>query len=219
MAGARAGRHALRPGADQPRPSPAGAHLPHHRLAGPRHHPLVGPGLRRLRSLARLGAGAGGNRPPQARPQDRHGGGLAALRRHRPAQAQRPPAGGAARPAQAPQGAASRRRQRADGGGVGRPVRPHGDRRRGRGEGLRRPAGGGRLLHPHPARRPGRHRRPERRRQDHAAEPAHRRAAPRLRHRPARHQPGAGHARPAARDARSGSDPAADADRRRAATR
>ncbi len=45
-------------------------------------------GFDAVRSLARPGAGAGGNRAPQAGPQDRDGGGLAALRRHRSAQAQ-----------------------------------------------------------------------------------------------------------------------------------
>ena len=39
--------------------------------------------LRRLRGLARRGAGRGGARPAQARPQDRRRGALAALRRHR----------------------------------------------------------------------------------------------------------------------------------------
>ena len=61
-------------------------------------------GFRGFRSLARRGAGAGGDRPPQARPQDRDGGGLAALRRHRPAQAQ-PEA--ARRPARAARSAAA----------------------------------------------------------------------------------------------------------------
>ena len=45
--------------------------------------------LRRLRGLARRGAGRGGAQPAQARPQDRRRRTLAALRRHRAAKAQR----------------------------------------------------------------------------------------------------------------------------------
>ena len=57
-------------------------------LARPRRHAAARPRLRRLRGLARQGARGGGARPPQARPQDRRRGALAALRRHRAAQAQ-----------------------------------------------------------------------------------------------------------------------------------
>ena len=74
---------------------------------------------------------------------------------------------------------------------------------------LRRPRDRARLFRPHPARRPGRHRRAERRRQDHAAEPADRRAGARCRRGEARHQPRSGDAGPAARHPRSGADPAA----------
>ncbi len=59
--------------------------------------------LRRFRGLARRGAGRGGARAAQARPQDRRRGALAALRRHRAAQAQHAPA---RRPAGAAPGAA-----------------------------------------------------------------------------------------------------------------
>ena len=59
-----------------------------HRLARPRRHAPARPGLRRFEAWRDAGARGGRARPPQARPQDRRGGGLAALRRHRPAQAQ-----------------------------------------------------------------------------------------------------------------------------------
>ena len=49
--------------------------------------------LRRLRGLARPEAGRGGDRPAQARPQNRARGALDALRRDGPAQAQRAPRG------------------------------------------------------------------------------------------------------------------------------
>ena len=68
---------------------------------------------------------------------------------------------------------------------------------------LRRPHDRRRLLDPHPARRPHRHRRAERRRQDHAGQPADRRAAARQRHGPARRQSRDGDARPAPRKPRS----------------
>ena len=47
--------------------------------------------LRPFRGMARHGAGGGGARAAQARPQDRRRGALDALRRHRPAQAQHAP--------------------------------------------------------------------------------------------------------------------------------
>ena len=53
-------------------------------------------GFGAVRGLARRAAGGGGGRPAQARPQDRARGALGALRRHRPAQAQRAPHGRAA---------------------------------------------------------------------------------------------------------------------------
>ena len=74
--------------------------------------------------------------------------------------------------------------------------------------------GGARFVHPHPARRPGRHRRPERRRQDDAAEPADRRAGAGCGRGAARHQPRAGGAGPAPGNAGPGADAGAGADRR-----
>ena len=108
----RAGRNAIGHRADQPRPSPAGTHLARHRLARPRHHPDIGSRFRRLRGVARHRAGAGGKRAAQTRAQDRHGGGLAALWRHRAAQAQPEAARRAARAAQAAEGAARRAKAR-----------------------------------------------------------------------------------------------------------
>ena len=69
---------------------------------------------------------------------------------------------------------------------------------------LRRDADRARLLDSHPARRPHRPRRPERRGQDDAAEDAHRRARARRRPGDARRELADGDARPAARRARSG---------------
>ena len=56
-------------------------------LARPRRHASPRSGLCRVRVLARRRSGAGGTGAPQARPQARRRGGLAALRRHRAAQA------------------------------------------------------------------------------------------------------------------------------------
>jgi ABC transport system ATP-binding/permease protein len=78
-AGARVGRDALRYRVDQPRSPPARAHLTYHDLARPRHHPDPQPGLQAIRALARGDSGAGGGRAAPAWPQDRDGGGLAAL--------------------------------------------------------------------------------------------------------------------------------------------
>ena len=127
VARTRTGRHAVRRRADQSRPPAAGAHLARHRLAGRRHHPHVGPRLCGVRGLARHRAGAGGKRAAQARAQDRHGGGLAALRRHRATQAQPEAAGGPACSAQAAEGAARATGHGAAGGGAGGSVRPAGD--------------------------------------------------------------------------------------------
>ena len=66
-------------------------------------------GFSRVRGLARRGAGRGGARPAQARPQDRQRGALAALRRLRPPQAQRQAARQSARAAR-PAAQLSRRR-------------------------------------------------------------------------------------------------------------
>ncbi len=70
--------------------------------------------------------------------------------------------------------------------GVGGAVRRAGDRGEGHRQELRRARHRQRLLDPHPARRPHRHRRTERQRQDHADQPADRRARARHRHGPAR---------------------------------
>ena len=86
VAGSRAVQPARRPGAHQPRPAPAGNPVPQHRLAGWRRHPPDRPRLQPFRGVAGRGRGANGARPAQAGPADRPRGGLAALRRHRPAQ-------------------------------------------------------------------------------------------------------------------------------------
>jgi hypothetical protein len=52
---------------DQPRPPAARAHLAYHDLARSRHHPDPQRGFQRVRTLARRGAGAGGERAAQAR--------------------------------------------------------------------------------------------------------------------------------------------------------
>ena len=98
MAGARARRPPRRAGDDQPRPALSRQPVAQHGLARPRRDAAARARLRRLRGLARRGAGGGGARPAQARPQDRRRGALAALRRHRAAQAQR---AAARRPARA----------------------------------------------------------------------------------------------------------------------
>ena len=176
-------------------------------------------GFSRVRSLARRGAGGRRARPAQARPQDRQRGALAALRRLRPPQAQRQAArqsACAARPAArlivAPTGNANLAAAEADKSGKlvieAKNI----------GQGLWRPHDRRGLLDPRPARRPHRHRRPERRRQDHADRDADRRQPARQRHDPARRQYRDGDARPAPRKPRPQIDAGRSADRRTAAT-
>ena len=83
---------------DQPRPPLPRQPVAQHRLARSRQHAPHRARLCVVRGLARRGAGRGGARAAQARPQDRRRGALAALRRHRAAQAQHAPARRACRP-------------------------------------------------------------------------------------------------------------------------
>ena len=172
-------------------------------------------GFGALRGLARRAAGRGGGGAAQARPQDRARGALGALRRHRAAQAQRAAHGGPAEPC-ARRGASIART-------AGKAVI---DATEARASGTlvieakgiakafdERPIVAG-FLRPHPARRSHRHRRAQRQRQDHARQPAHRRARARQRHGPARRQPGDGDPRPAPRKPRPRLDPERGADRR-----
>ena len=131
------------------------------------------------------------------------------------AQAQRAPARRLAGAARAAPHLSRRRRQRRHHRRRGGAVRQAGHRGRAHRQELRRPADRQRLLDPHPARRPHRHRRAERQRQDHADQPADRRAAPdsgtvrlgaNLEHR---------HARPASRQPRPAGHRRRGADRRR----
>ena len=79
-------------------------------------------------------------------------------------------------PARNPAHASRRHRQRHDRGERGGAVRRAGDRGEGHRQELRGPRHRRELLHPRAARRPHRHRRPERQRQDHAGRHADRRA-------------------------------------------
>ena len=103
-----------------------------HGLARPRRDAAARAGLRRLRGLARRGAGGGGARPPQARPQDRRRGALAALRRHGAAQAQHAPPRRAAATCASERREQPRRARRRSGSRVSeaRSVRQAGDRGR-----------------------------------------------------------------------------------------
>ena len=167
---------ALRAGADQPRPALPGEALARHRLARSRRHAAHRARLRVIRGVARSGAGGRRERAAQARPQDRRRRALDALRRLGTAQAQRAARRLARRTAQGFPRASRRARQREDRRQRRRPVR----QARGRGEAhfekLRRHADRARLLDPHPAWRPHRSCRAERRGQDHAAQDADRRA-------------------------------------------
>ena len=101
-------------------------------------------------------------RAPQAHAQDRDGGGLAALWRHRAAQAQPEAAGRFACVAQATEGAAGGAGQRADTWKPRSELKWVGTAGRGGGarvEVVRRPRGGAGFLHPYSARRPRRYRR------------------------------------------------------------
>ena len=88
-----------RAGHHQPRPPLPVQSVALDRLARSRPDPADRPRLLGVRGLARRGAGRGRARPAQARPQDRQRGALAALRRHRPPQAQRQAARQSARAA------------------------------------------------------------------------------------------------------------------------
>ena len=92
LAGQRVG-----PRPDQPRPPLPGEPVADHGVARPRQDAAHRHRLSRLRGLARRAAGRGGAGAAQARPQDRARGALGALRRHRPAQAQRAPHGASCR--------------------------------------------------------------------------------------------------------------------------
>ena len=175
-----------------------------HRLARPRQHAPHRARLRRVRGVARRSAGRRRTRAAQARSQDRRRGALAALRRLGAAQAQRQAPSG--RPADAAPDAPrlsqvdrqvpnwSRPRRTSPARWSSRRAaspKRYGDR-----------ADRARFLDAHPARRPRRHHRPERQRQDHADPAADRRAAAGQRHRAARRQYRDGDARPAARKPR-----------------
>ena len=214
MAGGPARRAALRPRPHQPRPPLPGEPVADHGVARPRQDAAHRHRLSRLRGLARRAAGRGGGGPAQARPQDRARGALGPLRRHRPAQAQRAPHGQPAGAARDPPHLSRRRRHGGHGGERSGALGQAGGRGQGHRQGLRRPADRRRFLPPPPARRPPRHRRTQRQRQDHAGQPAHRRACPRQRHRPPRRQRGDGDARPGAREPRSQLDAERGADRR-----
>src|ERR1700731_2584608 len=157
-------------------PPAARAHLAHHDLARPRHHPDPQRGLQGVRALARRDAGAGGGRAAQARPQDRDGGGLAALWRHRTAHPQPEAARRAARAGQGGQGGTYGAGFGPAGGGSGRVVGPAGRGRAGHLQILWRSPGRAGFFGAHSARRPGRARRPQRCRQDDIAQSSDRRA-------------------------------------------
>ncbi len=119
----RSHRHRVARGAARAEPLGARPHQPRqaaarrpdegHDLARPGPRPPARPGLRRVRGLARRKARGGRARAPQARPQDRRGRALDALRRHRAPQAQHAPRRRACRP-----------ETRAARGAEGRPARP-----------------------------------------------------------------------------------------------
>ena len=98
---------------DQPRPALPDQSVAHHGLDRPRGHPRPRQGLRRVRGVARRAQLEEEERPAaQAPAPDRRGGALAALRRHRAAQAQRQAPRRPAEPAQVAPRASSGRRQR-----------------------------------------------------------------------------------------------------------
>ena len=166
---------------DQPRPPLPDPPLDQDLVAGSRHRCAA---ARKATPRSRPGASRSwrrGGRHPAPRQAARGGDPLAASRRDGPPQAQHGPAAPAARAADAaaPAHRAARRRPTAAGNGglSGRLVieaeaitKRFGER-----------AVIERLLDPDPARRPGRHHRPERCRQDDAAQAADRRARPRTR--------------------------------------
>ena len=139
-------------------------------------------GFRRIRGLARRGAGAGGARAAQARPQDCDGGGLAALWRHaRGASAIRAGSAQAARAAHGTQ-------RTAQVAGAVKMTATEGEEGRARASSRQRgfPRAGARrpscaTFRPASSRRPGRRGRSERRGQDDADQPADGRARARRR--------------------------------------
>ena len=136
MAGGRAQPLVL--GADRhlARPPLPGARVARHRLARSRPDAPARQGFCAFRGMARHGAGGGRARAAQARPPDRARGALAALRRHRAAQAQHAPARRIADDAPALPRPSRRRGRGHDGRERRRRIRQAGDR----GEGHRRRA-------------------------------------------------------------------------------
>ncbi len=204
-----------RAGDHQPRPALSVDAVALDRLARPRLHPPHRARLCPFRGMARHAAGGRRTRTAQARPQDRRRRALDALRRHRTAQAQhaprRPVAGAARKPPHLPR----QRRRRHHHRGLGGAVRRAGDRGQEHRQDLWRSSDRQRFLDPHPARRPYRHRRPERQRQDHADQHADRHPGARHRHGPPRLDFGDCDAQPAPRQPRSQYHGQAGADRRR----
>ena len=170
MAGKRARQPPQRAGPDQPRSAFPLQSLALHRLARPRQDQADRPRLCRVRGLARRGAGGRRARAAQARPQNRQRGALAALRRLRPPQAQRQAARQSACAARSAAELSRRGRQRQSrrrGSGEIRQARDRGQEHR---EVLWRAPDRRSFLDPAAARRSRRHRRAERRRQDHAGQ-------------------------------------------------
>ena len=206
-------RIALGDRSGQPRPPLPDDAVARHALARPWRAPPARPRLRRFRSLARRGFRARGARPRRSS--------TARSRRSWTGCVMASPHGASAtwaafaRCTSYGASAASRTRDRWRGQvhrhrrGKLRQARDRGDRHH---EVARRPDADPRRLAPHRARRPARHRRAERRRQDDAAQPAHRRGYPRQRRGPARQQPGDRLARPAPREPRPRDDAEGSAD-------
>ena len=174
--GGRAARQPRGPADGQPRPRlPA----PHHQallLAGGPPGLAARQGLRRIRRLVGEDQRRTVGKPAPAGKGHRAGDLLVPPLHHRPAHAKRGPRPGAERNAPA-QGCADGRCQPRHGHDHrGRPeFRGAGDRSAQPGQILWRADADQALLDPHPARRPRRHRRPERRRQDHSGQDAVRR--------------------------------------------
>ena len=176
MAGTRPRRAPLGDGHHQPRPAVSLDLVAQHGVARSRRDPPARTRVCAFRRVARCGSGGRGTRPAQARPQDRRRGALAALRRQRPAQTQHAPrrsVANAARAAAHLSRHGGRRRHHRRLRGAVRCARHRSYRRR---QELWRSRDRCRLFNPHSTRRPARHRRAERQRQDHADQPAHRHA-------------------------------------------
>ena len=156
----------------QPRPhlpDPPDQQLP---VARPRDSAARRDRLRRLRCMDRAGLRRRGAGSGKARRQAQARASLASARSHRPAAAQPGAAGEAPRNAGAARGDARRRRDGQARAGQGRCPLQDRDRGRACGQVVRRPADHPRLHPAHPARRPDRDRRAERRRQDDIAQAA-----------------------------------------------